>query len=88
MTEPEPTLGVVIEALQNLKEQNGNEHKDMKRFVDEGFSRITLRQDIANGRTSKMERQVSFLKGAGAIIVMGAPAIAWFISFYFDHIKR
>ena len=67
MTEGEPTLGAVVTALNDLKEQNDKDHASLYEFVGSGFDRITKRQDIANNRISKLERYLYIAVGAVGI---------------------
>lgn len=81
------TLGVIIERIDNLREQNDKDHAAMRAFVQDGFGRITDRQDFQNGRIGKLELWRSALVGGVAVILAGVPAVAWLINFYFTFKK-
>jgi len=53
-------------------------HADLMLAVKEGFEKVTNRQDIANGRTSKNEAKILVINTTLALIsTVGLPLIGW-----------
>lgn len=53
-------------------------HADLMLAVKEGFERVTNRQDIANGRTTKNEAKILVINTTlGLLSVVGLPLIGW-----------
>lgn len=53
-------------------------HQDIMSIVENGFEKVTDRQDIANGRTLKNELAISFAQGGLAVVTMiGVPILGW-----------
>ena len=71
-------LSVMLDQVNEKLDEHAQAHKSILETLKSGFDKVTVRQDIANGRTRKNEIMIAMaIGGLSVVTAIGLPILGW-----------